>query len=238
MSSCGRRRCQHAGSLASFIRSEGSRVRRFLTRSAPRLCLMVRLRRSRELAEQILAPYRDARTMNFYHPVGAWPGTVAADKPVPPEPPDADAPGGRSDSGLVTGQPLIAPASACQGYVLPHRSPDVLTLGMVLLLLGSLCMVILRPQLRRAVYPASSWSPAGCSTTTVMIRPSLWRTPFERAVRSACQFGPRLQPQLWRPEQGSGWHVRGLAYTLDQPHPGAWGSVCGVNGQSLVGRCA
>jgi hypothetical protein len=89
--------------------------------------LMVRLRCSRDAAQQVLR-YRDARTVDLPPRWGLAVGTVTADVNRFPQPaqPGADAPRvAVLDSGLVTGHPLLAPAVGhAQGYVLPHRSPD------------------------------------------------------------------------------------------------------------------
>lgn len=111
-------------SFTAFAREQGAEILDQVT--SPSL-LMVRLRCSREAAEQVLR-YRDARTVDLPPRWGLAVGTVTADVNRFPQPaqPGADAPRiAVLDSGLVTGQPLLAPAVGhAQGYVLPHRSPD------------------------------------------------------------------------------------------------------------------
>jgi Subtilase family len=111
-------------SFAAFAEEHGAEI---LDRVISPSLLMVRLRCNREAAEQILR-YRDARTVDLPPRWGLAVGTVAADvnRFPPPAQPDAEAPRiAVLDSGLVTGQPLLAPAVGhAQGYVLPHRSPD------------------------------------------------------------------------------------------------------------------
>ena len=110
--------------FTAFARELGAEI---LDRVVSASLLMVRLRCSREAAEQVLR-YRDARTVDLPPRWGVAVGTVAADvnRFPPPAQPDADAPRiAVLDAGLVTGQPLLAPAVGhAQGYVLPHRSPD------------------------------------------------------------------------------------------------------------------
>jgi hypothetical protein len=111
-------------SFTAFAREQGAEI---LDRITSPSLLMVRLRCSREAAEQVLR-YRDARTVDLPPRWGLAVGTVTADVNRFPQPaqPGADAPRvAVLDSGLVTGQPLLAPAVGhAQGYVLPHRSPD------------------------------------------------------------------------------------------------------------------
>ena len=111
-------------SFTAFAREQGAEI---LDRVTSPSLLMVRLRCSREAAEQVLR-YRDARTVDLPPRWGLAVGTVTADVNRFPQPaqPGADAPRiAVLDSGLVTGQPLLAPAVGhAQGYVLPHRSPD------------------------------------------------------------------------------------------------------------------
>jgi hypothetical protein len=111
-------------SFTAFVRERGAEI---LDRVTSPSLLMVRLRCSRETAEQVLR-YRDARTVDLPPRWGLTVGTVTADvnRFPPPAEPGADAPRvAVLDSGLVSGQPLLAPAVGhAQGYVLPHRSPD------------------------------------------------------------------------------------------------------------------
>lgn len=111
-------------SFTAFAREQGAEI---LDRVTSPSLLMVRLRCSREAAEQVFR-YRDARTVDLPPRWGLAVGTVTADVNRFPEPtqPGADAPRiAVLDSGLVTGQPLLAPAVGhAQGYVLPHSSPD------------------------------------------------------------------------------------------------------------------
>lgn len=118
------RRQATLASFTAFAREHGAEV---LDQVNTPSLLMVRLRCSREAAEQVLR-YRDARTVDLPPRWGLTIGTVTADVNRFPQPaqPGADAPRvAVLDSGLVTGHPLLAPAVGhAQGYVLPHRSPD------------------------------------------------------------------------------------------------------------------
>lgn len=113
--------------MESFTAFAGELGAEILDRVVSASLLMVRLRCSRQAAEQVLR-YRDARTVDLPPRWGVAVGTVAADVNRFPQPaqPGADAPRvAVLDSGLVTGHPLLAPAVGhAQGYVLPHRSPD------------------------------------------------------------------------------------------------------------------
>ncbi len=110
--------------FTAFAREQGAEI---LDQVNTASLLMVRLRCSREAAEQVLR-YRDARTVDLPPRWGLAVGTVTADVNRFPQPaqPGADAPRiAVLDSGLVTGHPLLAPAVGhAQGYVLPNRSPD------------------------------------------------------------------------------------------------------------------
>lgn len=118
------RRQATLASFTGFAREHGAEI---LDQVDTASLLMVRLRCSREAAEQVLR-YRDARTVDLPPRWGLAIGTVTADVNRFPQPaqPGADAPRvAVLDSGLVTGHPLLAPAVGhAQGYVLPHRSPD------------------------------------------------------------------------------------------------------------------
>lgn len=118
------RRQATLASFTAFAKEHGAEV---LDQVNTPSLLMVRLRCSREAAEQVLR-YRDARTVDLPPRWGLAIGTVTADVNRFPQPaqPGADAPRvAVLDSGLVTGHPLLAPAVGhAQGYVLPHRSPD------------------------------------------------------------------------------------------------------------------
>jgi hypothetical protein len=111
-------------SFTAFAREQGAEI---LDRVTSPSLLMVRLRCSREAAEQVLR-YRDARTVDLPPRWGLAVGTVTADvnRFAQPAQPGADAPRvAVLDSGLVTGHPLLAPAVGhAQGYVLPYRLPD------------------------------------------------------------------------------------------------------------------
>lgn len=111
-------------SFTAFAQEQGAEI---LDRVVSASLLMVRLRCTRDSAEQILR-YRDVRTVDLPPRWGLTIGTVSADVNRFPQPaqPGADAPRvAVLDSGLVTGHPLLAPAVGhAQGYVLPHRSPD------------------------------------------------------------------------------------------------------------------
>lgn len=113
--------------LDSFVRFAQELGADILDRVSSPSLLMVRLRCNRKGADQILR-YRDARTVDLPPRWGLAVGTIAADinRFPPPDQPDAEAPRiAVLDAGLVTGQPLLAPAVGhAQGYVLPHRSPD------------------------------------------------------------------------------------------------------------------
>ena len=185
--------------------------------------LMVRLRCSRYVVERILR-YRDARTVDLPPRWGLGIGTVATDvnRFPQPAPPSADAPKvAVLDAGLVTGQPLLAPAVGhSQGYVLPHRSPDDTdpwhgTSVAGLALYGDIETAIAAGEFTPSLYLVSG---------RVFIHDGNDQTEFvenavERAVRDLhAGFGCRVFNLSYGDlnKVYSGGHLRGLAYTLDR----------------------
>lgn len=185
--------------------------------------LMVRLRCSREAAEQVLR-YRDVRTVDLPPRWGLSVGTVMADinRFPPPEPPAADAPRlAVLDAGLVTGQPLIAPAVGhAQGYVEPYRSPDDShpwhgTAVAGLALYGDVEAAIAAGAFTPNLYLVSGrvFNHDGADQTEFV------ENAVERAVRDLnTEFGCRVFNLSYGDlnKAYAGGHVRGLAYTLDR----------------------
>lgn len=214
------RRQSTLASFIAFTREQGAEI---LDQISTASLLMVRLRYSRELAEQILR-YRDARTVDLPPRWGLAIGTVAADinRFPPPEPPDADAPRvAVLDSGLVTGQPLIAPAVGhAQGYVLPHRSPDDAdpwhgTSVAGLALYGDIEAAIEAGEFTSGLFLVSGrvFNHDGDDQTEFV------ENAVERAVRDLhAEFGCRVFNLSYGDlnKVYAGGHVRGLAYTLDR----------------------
>lgn len=185
--------------------------------------LMIRLRCNRDTAEQILR-YRDVRTVDLPPRWGLAIGAVAADvnRFPPPEPPGADAPRmAVLDAGLVTGQPLIAPAVGhAQGYVLPHRSPDDAdpwhgTSVAGLALYGDIEAAIAAGEFTPSLFLLSGrvFNHDGDDQTEFV------ENAVERAVRDLhTGFGCRVFNLSYGDlnKVYTGGHVRGLAYTLDR----------------------
>lgn len=185
--------------------------------------LMVRLRCSREASEQVLR-YRDARTVDLPPRWGLAVGTVATDvnRFPPPEPPAPDAPRvAVLDAGLVTGQPLIAPAVGhAQGYVLPHHSPDDSdpwhgTAVAGLALYGDVEAAIAAGAFTPSLFLVSGrvFNHDGADQTEFV------ENAVERAVRDLhAEFGCRVFNLSYGDlnKVYTGGHLRGLAYTLDR----------------------
>ncbi len=185
--------------------------------------LMVRLRCSRAAAELILR-YRDARTVDLPPRWGLAVGTVLTDvnRFAQPEAPEDDAPRvAVLDSGLVTGQPIIAPAVGhAQGYVLPHRSPDDAdpwhgTSVAGLALYGDIEAAIAVGEFTPNLYLVSGrvFNNDGADQTEFV------ENAVERAVRDLnAEFGCRVFNLSYGDlnKVYGGGHVRGLAYTLDR----------------------
>lgn len=185
--------------------------------------LMVRLRCSREAVEQVLR-YRDARTVDLPPRWGLAVGAVTADvnRFPPPEPPTANAPRvAVLDAGLVTGQPLIAPAVGhAQGYVLPHRSPDdsdpwhgTAVAGLALYgdVEAAITAGVFTPNLH--LVSGRVFNHDGADQTEFV------ENAVERAVRDLnAEFGCRVFNLSYGDlnKVYTGGHVRGLAYTLDR----------------------
>lgn len=185
--------------------------------------LMVRLRCGRETAEQILR-HRDARTVDLPPRWGLAVGTIAADvnRFPPPEAPELDAPRvAVLDSGLVAGQPLLAPAVGhTQGYVLPHRSPDDAdpwhgTSVAGLALYGDIEAAVAASEFTPNLYLVSGrvFNHDGDDQTEFV------ENAVESAVRDLnAEFGCRVFNLSYGDLNKiyAGGHVRGLAYTLDR----------------------
>ncbi|WP_374495745.1 S8 family peptidase [Zoogloea sp.] len=185
--------------------------------------LMVRLRCSREAVEQVLR-YRDARTVDLPPRWGLAIGTITADvnRFPPPGPPPAEAPRvAVLDAGLVTGQPLIAPAVGhAQGYVLPDRSPDDSepwhgTAVAGLALYGDVEAAIAAGAFTPNLHLVSGrvFNHDGADQTEFV------ENAVERAVRDLNDgFGCRVFNLSYGDlnKVYTGGHVRGLAYTLDR----------------------
>lgn len=207
-------------SFTAFARELGAEI---LDRVVSASLLMVRLRCSREAAEQVLR-YRDARTVDLPPRWGVAVGTVAADvnRFQPPAQPDAEAPRiAVLDAGLVTGQPLLAPAVGhAQGYVLPHRSPDDAdpwhgTSVAGLALYGDIEAAIASGEFVPSLFLVSGrvFNHDGDDQTEFV------ENAVERAVRDLhAGFGCRVFNLSYGDlnKVYAGGHVRGLAYTLDR----------------------
>ncbi len=206
--------------FCAFVAELGAEV---LDRIVSPSLIMVRLRGSREAAEQVLR-YRDARTVDLPPRCGLAIGTVAADvnQFPPPEPPADDAPRvAVLDAGLVTGQPLIEPAVGhAEGYVLPHRSPDDSapwhgTAVAGLALYGDLEALIEAGAFSPNLYLVSGrvFNHDGADQTEFV------ENAVERAVRD---LNTAFSCRVFNLSYGdlnkvyTGGHVRGLAYTLDR----------------------
>lgn len=207
-------------SFLAFARENGAEI---LDQVNTPSLLMVRLRCNRDTAEQILR-YRDVRTVDLPPRWGLAIGTVATDVnrfPLP-EPPGADAPRmAVLDAGLVTGQPLIAPAVGhAQGYVLPHRSPDDAdpwhgTSVAGLALYGDIEAAIAAGEFTPSLFLLSGrvFNHDGEDQTEFV------ENAVERAVRDLhAGFGCRVFNLSYGDlnKVYTGGHVRGLAYTLDR----------------------
>jgi len=210
-------------SLASFRAFAAEREAVILDEVNTASLLMVRLRCNRGTAEQILR-YRDARTVDLPPRWGLAIATVAADvnRFAPPAPPGAQAPKvAVLDAGLVTGQPLIAPAVGhAQGYVLPHRSPDDAdpwhgTSVAGLALYGDIEAAIASGEFAPSLFLVSGrvFNHDGDDQTEFV------ENAIERAVRDLHgEFGCRVFNLSYGDlnKVYAGGHVRGLAYTLDR----------------------
>ncbi len=214
------RRQATLASFTAFAREQGAEI---LDQVNTASLLMVRLRCSREAAEQVLR-YRDARTVDLPPRWGLAVGTVAADvnRFPPPAQPDAEAPRiAVLDAGLVTGQPLLAPAVGhAQGYVLPHRSPDDAdpwhgTSVAGLALYGDIEAAIASGEFVPSLFLVSGrvFNHDGDDQTEFV------ENAVERAVRDLhAGFGCRVFNLSYGDlnKVYAGGHVRGLAYTLDR----------------------
>lgn len=215
-----RQRQSTMNAFSAFVAELGAEI---LDQIVSPSLLMARLRCSREAAEQVLR-YRDVRTVDLPPRCGVAVGTVAADvnRFPPPEPPAADAPAvAILDAGLVTGQPLIAPAVGhAQGYVLPHRSPDDSepwhgTAVAGLALYGDIEASIAAGAFTPNLYLVSGrvFNHDGADQTEFV------ENAVERAVRDLnTEFGCRVFNLSYGDlnKVYTGGHVRGLAYTLDR----------------------
>lgn len=209
--------------MESFTAFAGDLEAEILDRVVSASLLMVRLRCSREAAEQVLR-YRDARTVDLPPRWGVAVGTVAADvnRFPPPAQPDAEAPRiAVLDAGLVTGQPLLAPAVGhAQGYVLPHRTPDDAdpwhgTSVAGLALYGDIEAAIASGEFVPSLFLVSGrvFNHDGDDQTEFV------ENAVERAVRDLhAGFGCRVFNLSYGDlnKVYAGGHVRGLAYTLDR----------------------
>ncbi len=207
-------------SFTTFARDNGSEILDQI--NTPSL-LMVRLRCNRGMPEQILR-YRDVRTVDLPPRWGLAIGTVTADlnRFPPPEQPDETAPRvAVLDSGLVTGQPLIASAVGhAQGYVLPHRSPDDAdpwhgTSVAGLALYGDIEAAIAAGEFAPSLFVLSGrvFNHDGDDQTEFV------ENAIERAVRDLhAEFNCRVFNLSYGDlnKVYTGGHVRGLAYTLDR----------------------
>lgn len=209
--------------MDSFTAFAGELGAEILDRVVSASLLMVRLRCSRQAAEQVLR-YRDARTVDLPPRWGVAVGTVAADVNRFPQPaqPGADAPRvAVLDSGLVTGHPLLAPAVGhAQGYVLPHHSPDDAnpwhgTAVAGLALYGDIEAAIAAGGFIPSLFLVSGrvFNHDGNDQTEFV------ENAVERAVRDLyAEFGCKVF-NLSYGDQNKVYdrgHVRGLAYTLDR----------------------
>jgi len=214
------RRHSTLASFTAFAREHGAAI---LDQVNTTSLLMVRLRCNRDAAEQILR-YRDARRVDLPPRWGLAVGTVAADvnRFPPPEPPEEGAPRvAVLDAGLVTGQPLLAPAAGhAQGYVLPHRSPDDAapwhgTSVAGLALYGDIEAAIAAGEFIPSLFLVSGrvFNHDGDDQTEFV------ENAVERAVRDLhAEFGCRVFNISYGDlnKVYAGGHVRGLAYTLDR----------------------
>lgn len=214
------RRQATLASFTAFAREQGAEI---LDQVNTASLLMVRLRCSREAAQQVLR-YRDVRTVDLQPRWGVALGTVAADvnRFPPPAQPDAEAPRiAVLDAGLVTGQPLLAPAVGhAQGYVLPHRSPDDAdswhgTSVAGLALYGDIEAAIASGEFVPSLFLVSGrvFNNDGDDQTEFV------ENAVERAVRDLhAGFGCRVFNLSYGDlnKVFAGGHVRGLAYTLDR----------------------
>ncbi len=214
------RRQTTIASFMAFAREQGAEI---LDQVNTASLLMVRVRCSREAAEQILR-YRDARTVDLPPRWGLTVGTVAADvnRFAPPEAPDADSPRiAILDAGLVTGHPLLATAVGhAQGYALPHRSPDDAapwhgTSVAGLALYGDIEAAIATGEFVPSLFLVSGrvFNHDGNDQTEFV------ENAIERAVRDLhAGFGCRVFNLSYGDlnKVYVGAHVRGLAYTLDR----------------------
>lgn len=210
-------------SLASFTAFAREHEADILDQVNTASLLMLRLRCSRETAEQVLR-YRDARTVDLPPRWGLAIGTVTADVNRFPQPaqPGADAPPvAVLDSGLVTGHPLLAPAVGhAQGFVLPDRSPDDAdpwhgTSVAGLALYGDIEAAIAAGGFIPSLFLLSGrvFNHDGNDQTEFV------ENAVERAVRDLhAEFGCKVFNLSYGDHNkvyDSG-HVRGLAYTLDR----------------------
>ncbi|MBK6854952.1 MAG: S8 family peptidase [Burkholderiales bacterium] len=214
------RRQSTMAAFLAFARECGAEV---LDRVISPSLLMVRLHCDRGSVEQILR-YRDARTVDLPPRWGLAVGTVAADvnRFPAPQPPAADAPRvAVLDAGLVTGQPLIAPAVGhAQGYVLPHRSPDDADPWHGTSVAGLALYGDVESAIAAGVFAPSLFLVSG----RVFNHDGTDQTEFvenavERAVRDLHnEFGCRVFNLSYGDlnKVYSGGHLRGLAYTLDR----------------------
>lgn len=207
-------------SFTAFARDHGAEI---LDQVISASLLMVRLRCGRDTVEQILR-YRDARTVDLPPRWGLAIGTVTADVNRFPQPaqPGADAPRvAVLDSGLVTGQPLLAPAVGhAQGYVLPHRSPDDAdpwhgTSVAGLALYGDVEAAIEAGGFIPSLFLVSGrvFNHDGNDQTEFV------ENAVERAVRDLhAEFGCKVFNLSYGDLNKiyTGGHLRGLAYTLDR----------------------
>lgn len=214
------RRQSTLASFTVFVRENGGDI---LDQVNTPSLLMVRLRCNRDTAEQVLR-YRDARTIDLPPRWGLAIGTIAADvnRFAPPEPPEADAPRiAVLDAGLVTGQPLLAPAVGhAQGYVLPNRSPDDAdpwhgTSVAGLALYGDIEATIAAGEFIPSLFLVSGrvFNHDGNDQTEFV------ENAVDRAVRDLnAEFGCRVFNLSYGDlnKVYDGGHVRGLAYTLDR----------------------
>jgi hypothetical protein len=214
------RRQSTLASFTAFAREHGAEI---LDQVNTASLLMVRLRCSPDTGVQILR-YRDARTVDLPPRWGLAVGTVTTDvnRFAPPEPPDAAAPRvAVLDAGLVTGQPLLAPAVGhAQGFVLPHRSPDDAdpwhgTSVAGLALYGDIEAAIGAGEFTPSLFLVSGrvFNHDGDDQTEFV------ENAVERAVRDLhAGFGCRVFNLSYGDlnKVYAGGHVRGLAYTLDR----------------------
>jgi len=214
------RRQSTLASFTAFAREHGAEI---LDQVNTASLLMVRLRCSRDTGVQILR-YRDARTVDLPPRWGLAVGTVTTDvnRFASPEPPDAAAPRvAVLDAGLVTGQPLLAPAVGhAQGFVLPHRSPDDAdpwhgTSVAGLALYGDIEAAIGAGEFTPSLFLVSGrvFNHDGDDQTEFV------ENAVERAVRDLhAGFGCRVFNLSYGDlnKVYAGGHVRGLAYTLDR----------------------